>query len=199
MNKHTNILSSGLLIIATWSSLYASETTNTTFEINHHYINNADEEGTLDIANASTLGVDTTDELDDIVEDNNSNLPITLNELRRMIANGEDVTHVNTSEITYMANLFHNKIDFNQDISGWDVSNVTNMHRMFANATSFNQDISSWDVSNVTTMYSMFDKATSFNQDISDWNVNNVIIHDKFSLRTLQQEYNPHFIKFSQE
>jgi len=64
MNKHTNILSIVLLIIATWSSLYASETTNTTFETDHPYVNNTREEGVLHIENASTISVHITGEVE---------------------------------------------------------------------------------------------------------------------------------------
>ncbi len=101
--------------------------------------------------------------------------PITLEKLKEMIANGEDVTKVNTSEITDMSGLFAFNETFNQDISGWDVSKVTNMSAMFRGAKAFNQPIGNWDVSNVTNMGFMFQGAIVFNQSIGKWNVSNVI------------------------
>ncbi len=100
--------------------------------------------------------------------------PITREQLKVMIENGEDVTKVNTSQITDMSGLFSMEFDFNQDISNWDVSNVTNMAGMFWAASSFNQDISNWDVSNVTNMHMMFWSAYKFNQPIGNWDVSKV-------------------------
>jgi len=112
---------------------------------------------------------------------------ITREELREMIANGEDVTHVNTCMITDMSNLFNassysetteeqknNIKNFNQNISGWDVFHVINMRGMFYGAEKFNQPIGEWDVSNVTNMNSMFLNAESFNQPLKDWDVSSV-------------------------
>jgi len=104
----------------------------------------------------------------------NTNPPITLEKLKAMIKNGEDVTKVNTSEITDMCGLFMNNKTFNQDISGWDVSNVTNMRSMFHNAVNFNQPIGTWNVSKVTNMQKLFFYTTNFNQPINNWNVSNV-------------------------
>jgi len=103
-----------------------------------------------------------------------NNAPLTREQLKAMIDNGEDVTNINTSQITDMSGLFSMEVDFNQDISKWDVSNVTNMSSMFSNAEAFNQDISNWNVSNVTNMGGMFWAAAKFNQDISNWDVSNV-------------------------
>mgnify|MGYP000194145818 FL=1 len=124
--------------------------------------------------------------------------PISLADLKAMIASGEDVTRVNTSQITKMDRLFHNNASFNQDISAWDTSNVTDMSYMFS-ASAFDQNINSWDTSKVGNMYAMFyankvynkplsswntysvydmsymfGEATKFNQSISDWDVANV-------------------------
>ena len=100
--------------------------------------------------------------------------PITLERLKEMIANGEDVTKVNTSEITDMSGLFAFNETFNQDISGWDVSKVTNMSAMFRGAKAFNQPIGNWDVSKVTNMNEMFEIAEAFNQPIGNWDVSKV-------------------------
>ena len=101
--------------------------------------------------------------------------PITLDQLKQMIANGEDVTLVNTSKITDMSELFKDTNNFNQNIGSWDVSNVTNMKGMFYYATKFNQSIENWNVSNVTDMQDMFHAAFSFNQALEKWNVSNVL------------------------
>jgi len=92
--------------------------------------------------------------------------------LRRMIANGQDVTKVVTSKITNFEGLFSNKTEFNQSIGNWDVSNVTNMYDTFY-GTNFNQDISNWDVSNVRLMQGTFAKS-QFNQPIGGWDISNV-------------------------
>ena len=92
--------------------------------------------------------------------------------LRRMIANGQDVTKVVTSKITNFERLFSNKTEFNQSIGNWDVSNVTNMYDTFY-GTNFNQDISNWDVSNVRLMQGTFAKS-QFNQPIGNWDISNV-------------------------
>jgi len=102
------------------------------------------------------------------------NAPITIERLKEMIMNDEDLTKVNTSEITDMSYMFSNEKEFNQDISGWDVSNVTNMEGMFYKAYKFNQPIGKWDVSNVTNMADMFHDAREFNQPIGNWNVSKV-------------------------
>jgi len=102
------------------------------------------------------------------------NPPITIEALRVMVANGDDITQVNTSEITDLSSLFFNLTSFNQDISAWDTSAVTNMESLFDAATSFNQDISAWDTSAVTNMTYMFYQASAFNQNIRDWNTSAV-------------------------
>ncbi|MDA9595651.1 BspA family leucine-rich repeat surface protein [Flavobacteriaceae bacterium] len=95
-------------------------------------------------------------------------------ELRQMIADGDDLTYIVTSKVTDMHLMFQGESSFNQPIGNWDVSNVTSMRSMFSGATSFNGDLSDWDVSSVNTMQYMFDGATSFNGDLSDWDVSNV-------------------------
>ncbi len=100
--------------------------------------------------------------------------PISLSDLKTLIANDSDVTNVNTSTITDMSSLFQGKTTFNQDISNWDVSKVTNMLNMFSGATKFNQNIGNWNVSSVTNMSYMFRGATSFNQDLNNWTTTNV-------------------------
>ena len=109
-----------------------------------------------------------------MIEAQLKNAPITIEKLKEMIANGEDVTKVNTSKITDMSYMFSNEKEFNQDISNWDVSNVTNMKSMFYNAYKFNQPIGKWDVSKVTNMADMFHDAREFNQPIGNWNVSKV-------------------------
>ena len=99
--------------------------------------------------------------------------PISLADLKTMIASGEDVTRVNTSQITDMSYLFYNNHNFNQDISAWDTSKVTDMSYMFNGASSFNQDISAWDTSNVTDMSYMF-SASAFDQNINSWDTSKV-------------------------
>jgi len=99
---------------------------------------------------------------------------VTLEELKEMIRNNDDVTHVNTSKITTMSYLFYDNDTFNQDISNWDVSNVTDMYGMFEDARDFNQPLEKWNVSNVTNMKDMFILAETFNQPLEKWNVSNV-------------------------
>ncbi|MGC3835192.1 BspA family leucine-rich repeat surface protein [Moritella viscosa] len=59
--------------------------------------------------------------------------------LRKMIVDGDDVTHVVTTNIKNMSNLFRDNKTFNQNIGYWDTSNVTDMSRMFYGAEAFNQ------------------------------------------------------------
>jgi surface protein len=99
---------------------------------------------------------------------------VTLNELKIMIANSDDVTNICTSKITNMSMLFMGNTSFNQDISNWDVSNVTSMSYMFHGAKRFNADISRWNVSKVKNMTYMFQLTQDFNQPIGIWNVSNV-------------------------
>jgi len=120
---------------------------------------------------------------------------ITREELREMIARGENVTEVNTSKITDMSDLFNvdsysglsieeqnNVKYFNQNIHGWDLSHVRNMHGMFQGATHFNQPINSWNVEQVEDMSSMFKNAYDFNQRISSWNTSHVVnMHAMFN------------------
>ena len=73
--------------------------------------------------------------------------------LRKMIADGDNVTRVVTTNITNMSNLFKDNKTFNQNIGHWDTSNVTDMSYMFRGAEAFNQDISFWDTSKVTDMH----------------------------------------------
>ena len=101
--------------------------------------------------------------------------PLTREELREKIKNGEDVTEVNTCKITDMSYLFSGVSDFNQDISAWNTSSVMNMSHMFDFAVTFNQDIGSWDTSNVLDMNFMFSYAEVFNQDIGAWDTSSVI------------------------
>ena len=91
--------------------------------------------------------------------------------LKRMVKNGDDITHICTSKVTDMSNLFY-KSKLKRDISKWDVSNVTNMEGLF-NESQFSGNISKWDVSNVTNMNRMF-RYSKFKGDISNWNVSNV-------------------------
>ena len=99
---------------------------------------------------------------------------ISREELRLMIANGEDVTHVNTCNITDMSHLFEGEYSFNQDISSWDTTNVTDMSYMFFRAYSFNQSLNDWNVSNIINMNAMFYGAKEFNQPLNEWNVSSV-------------------------
>ena len=115
---------------------------------------------------------------------------VTIDELKDMIANNEDVTNVCTSNITDMSYLFKDNSTFNQDISNWDVSNVTNMSYMFYNADSFNQDLDSWDTSKVTNMNSMFRYNDAFNQDIGNWDTTNVTNMDYMFSNTTQFNQN---------
>ncbi len=117
---------------------------------------------------------------------------ITLNTLKAMIADRDDVTQVNTAGITNMESLFSSDSTFNQDISGWDVSNVTIMNYMFSGAKEFNGDISGWDVSNVQTMQGMFSNAILFNSNISNWNVSKVenMLHMFSGAETFNQNLN---------
>ena len=130
--------------------------------------------------------------------------PLTREQLKTMLDNGDDVTEVNTCEITDMSGnmeaseafipssfnqnigewntgavtdmslMFLNVKGFNQDIGNWDVGSVENMIGMFASAESFNQDIGNWNTSSVKNISGMFYKAMSFNQDISNWDVSSV-------------------------
>jgi surface protein len=120
-------------------------------------------------------------------------LPLTLEELKTKIANGDDVTEVNTCEITNMDSLFQANSTFNQDIGAWNTSAVTSMEGMFALTDSFNQDIGGWDTSSVTNMNSMFAFATSFNQDISGWIVRSVTNSNAFSLNSALTDSNSPF------
>ncbi len=89
--------------------------------------------------------------------------PITREQLKVMIENGEDVTKVNTSQITDMSHLFEHARTFNQDISNWDVSNVTNMSYMFfpdGDGSQYkfkNHDLRKWNVKKVTNHEFFFD------------------------------------------
>ena len=151
------------------------------------------------------------------VAKNTKNTPITLEKLKEMIANGEDVTKVDTSEITDMSHLFENISTFQQDISKWDVSNVEDMTMMFYGST-FNQPLNNWNVSNVKNMDSMFTRSSfnqplnnwnvsnvenmawmiahqsKFQQNISNWDVSNVKYFESFSTTFLKEEYKPSFI-----
>ena len=75
--------------------------------------------------------------------------PITRQELKDMIKNGEDITDVNISKIKDMSYIFAFDIDIVGDISNWDVSKVKNMASMFKDNKLFNQDISDWNTKNV--------------------------------------------------
>ena len=99
---------------------------------------------------------------------------VSLNQLKEMIDNNQDITKVCTSKIINMEAIFASKENFNQDISSWDTSNVTDMNNMFSGAKSFNTDISYWDTSNVTDMSGMFAGAISFNKPIGNWNTSSV-------------------------
>ena len=94
-------------------------------------------------------------------------------ELRQMIADGDDLTYIVTSKVTDMSSMFADNQVFNQPIGHWDVSNVISMTLMFHN-TIFNQPIGNWDVSNVLEMREMFLNTISFNQPIGDWDVGKV-------------------------
>ena len=89
------------------------------------------------------------------------------NILRKMIAQGTDLTKVITTHVTNMSRLFHNQPHFNQDISTWDVSEVKDMSYMFGelakSTSSFNQDLSAWDMSRVKTLAGIFFNAKAFN------------------------------------
>ncbi len=108
--------------------------------------------------------------------------PLTREELKTMIDNGDDVTTVNTCEITDMsedANALNNwsgfiPSDFNQDISNWNTGSVTDMSDMFRNAEAFNQDIGNWNTSSVIDMSGMFFSTKAFNQDIDNWDTSSV-------------------------
>jgi len=110
-------------------------------------------------------------EITSSVEQYTKRTPVTIERLREMIKNGEDLTLVNTCKITDMSHLFE-KSRFNQDISLWNVGSVTNMEAMFKESI-FNRDINRWDTSNVTNMSYMF-KNSLFNQKIGDWNTSSV-------------------------
>ncbi|SGY87744.1 BspA family leucine-rich repeat surface protein, partial [Moritella viscosa] len=94
--------------------------------------------------------------------------------LRKMIADGDDVTRVVTTNITNMSELFKDNKTFNQNIGYWDTSNVTDMSYMFEGAEAFNQPIGHWNTSNVTRMSGMFWGAEAFNQLIGHWNISKV-------------------------
>ena len=89
------------------------------------------------------------------------------NILRKMIAQGTDLTKVITTHVTNMSRLFHNQPHFNQDISTWDVSEVKDMSYMFGelakSTSSFNQDLSAWDMSRVKILAGIFFNAKAFN------------------------------------
>ncbi len=116
----------------------------------------------------------------------NPNKALTLDELKEMIKNGNDVTKVNTSAITDMSRLFFTNTTFNQDISNWDVSNVIDMSYMFSRST-FNQNINNWNTSRVTNMQDMF-YYSNFNQDIAKWNTSSVTnMQNMFTNTTFNQ------------
>lgn len=59
--------------------------------------------------------------------------PVTIEKLRRMIENGEDVTSADVSEITDMSGLFSYNESFNQDISSWNVHILDTIpHNLFS-------------------------------------------------------------------
>jgi len=94
-----------------------------------------------------------------------------VNDIGKMLNNGENISNICTSKVTSMYGLFRES-SFNDDISHWDTSNVTNMSFLF-NFSKFNGDISHWDTSKVTNMSFMF-QGTSFNGDISNWDISSV-------------------------
>lgn len=109
--------------------------------------------------------------------------PLSLNQLKEMIRNNENVTKVNTCEITDMSHLFEVSSDssncfINQDISKWNTGAVIDMSYMFNSCIIFNQNITEWDVHNVTNMSHMFHGTSKFNQDISKWNISKVTMMD---------------------
>ena len=113
-------------------------------------------------------------EITSTIDQYNEGEPISIEILRELVRNNDDLESINSCKITDMSNLFYNKIYHNKrpDISQWNTGSVINMNRMFAESY-FKIDIGSWDISKVQSMNEIFINAQlsteSYNAILKGW------------------------------